>query len=164
MALHRLRRLAQHLGLSPDAGSVPAPAAASTTGAAASPPTPLGAEVCAAFDRDGFVNGGELLAPDEVAELSAALDELIARGPEGFGAADPAPMSFRSFSGSADIETRPNWQIMNCWEAHPAFQRLIYHPNVVGATAQLCRTTSLAVWHDQVQYKPPEHGGATAWQ
>ena len=68
MALHRLRRLAQHLGLSPDAGSVPAPAAASTTGAAASPPTPLGAEVCAAFDRDGFVNGGELLAPDEVAD------------------------------------------------------------------------------------------------
>ena len=76
---------------------------------------------------------------------------------------DRAPLSFRSFSGSDDPASNPTWQIMNTWEAHPAFQRLLYHPKVVSAVAQLCRTPSLAVWHDQVQYKPAEIGGATGW-
>ncbi len=29
--------------------------------------------------------------------------------------------------------------------------------------AQLCRTDSLRIWHDQIQYKPPVTGGPTAW-
>ena len=129
-------------------------------------------------------------------EESDVLDEIIDRGPEGFGPGEFAPVSFRSFSGSADIESRPNWQIVNTWEAAEAFHRLIFHPKIVGAVAQLTRATDLMVrtpavtpalsaplrtegcpgrahdvkrkfsaqvWHDQVQYKPAEYGGATTW-
>jgi ectoine hydroxylase-related dioxygenase (phytanoyl-CoA dioxygenase family) len=98
-----------------------------------------------------------------VAELSDTLDGIIARGPEGFAPGEHAPVSFRSFSGSDDPTSKPNWQIVNTWEAAPAFHRLIYHPKVVGAIAQLTRAADLMVWHDQVQYKPAEYGGATGW-
>eukprot|EP01050_Picozoa_sp_SAG11_P013145 SAG11_NODE_1516_length_4766_cov_1.916006_8_plen_213_part_00 len=126
-------------------------------------PAGLSSSVAEQFDHDGFVNAGELLTKIEVAELSAALDALIDTGPDGFGAGCPAPLSFRSFSGSAELASRPNWQIMNCWEACEKFNALVYHPRVVAAVAQLLRTDSVAVWHDQVQYKPAEHGGATGW-
>lgn len=112
--------------------------------------------------QDGFVNSGEpLLTAAEVAELSDTLDGIIDRGPEGFAEGDHAPVSFRSFSGSDDPTSKPNWQIVNTWEAAEPFHRLIFHPKVVGAIAQLTRAADIMIWHDQVQYKPAEYGGAT---
>ena len=134
----RLRVLSSHVAL---------PAAAECDVSVA----PLEPGLVERFDRDGFVNAGELLSHQQVADLSAALDRLIETGPDGFGTS-PAPLSFRSFSGSAELASRPNWQIMNCWESCAEFLALIYHPTVVRAVAQLLRTDSVAVWHDQVQY------------
>jgi hypothetical protein len=112
----------------------------------------------------GFLNSEEELRTQlEVAELSDTLDSIIETGPDGFGEDDYAPVSFRSFSGSGDPESRPNWQIVNTWEASPVFHRLIFHPKIVGAISQLTRAGDLMVWHDQVQYKPADYGGATGW-
>ena len=147
----RLAALRSHLepALGPAAGAT---AAGATTAAAAEPAetggpeAPLDANAIAAFDKDGFVNSGApLLTEREVQELSDVLDEIIDRGPEGFGPGEFAPVSFRSFSGSADIESRPNWQIVNTWEAAEAFHRLIFHPKIVGAVAQLTRAADLMV-------------------
>jgi ectoine hydroxylase-related dioxygenase (phytanoyl-CoA dioxygenase family) len=57
----------------------------------------------------------------------------------------------------------PVWQIVNIWEVSPAFERLIHHPFIVKAISQLTGFGDLQVWHDQVQYKPANVGGATAW-
>jgi ectoine hydroxylase-related dioxygenase (phytanoyl-CoA dioxygenase family) len=55
------------------------------------------------------------------------------------------------------------WQIVNIWEASPAFERLLYLKPVIEALHQLTGEADLQVWHDQIQYKPPHHGGINNW-
>ncbi|HIG54235.1 MAG TPA: phytanoyl-CoA dioxygenase family protein [Candidatus Latescibacteria bacterium] len=112
------------------------------------------------FDRDGFLTISNLLSADEVAELSDALDKVLATGPDGFVEGEPQPVSFRSLSGD---EKHPVWQIVNIWEAMPAFEKLIYHPAIVEGISQLAGQQDLMVWHDQIQYKPAQYGGSTHW-
>jgi len=52
---------------------------------------------------------------------------------------------------------------VNVCEASEAFERLLHHPFIVRAISQLTGFNDLQVWHDQVQYKPAGHGGATTW-
>ena len=112
------------------------------------------------FDRDGFLTVTDVLGDEEVAELSNALDTVLAKGPDGFAEGEPQPVSFRSLSGN---EEHPVWQIVNIWEAMPAFEKLIYHPAIVQGISQLTGHRDLMVWHDQIQYKPAEYGGSTHW-
>ncbi len=125
-------------------------------------------EQVAKFQRDGFLNAGALLSRADVEELSAALDEVIARGPDGFRDGQPGPVLFRDLNASGYISAgrtpaAPVWQIVNIWEASPPFRRLIHNPAIVGAISTLTGFPDLQVWHDQVQYKPPLSGGATSW-
>ncbi|MFA6109184.1 MAG: phytanoyl-CoA dioxygenase family protein [Candidatus Latescibacterota bacterium] len=120
----------------------------------------------AQFHRDGYLNGGPVLSAGEVAELRDSLEAILARGPDGFGAGERRPVLFRDLgSGDADGKAgaTPVWQIVNIWEAAEAFERLLYHPDVVTAIHQLTGHRDLQVWHDQIQYKPAGHGGATRW-
>jgi len=116
------------------------------------------------FQREGYLNGGVLLDNDEVVELRADLERVLEIGPDGFTDGDPHPVSFGDLRSGADgASNTPVWQIVNIWEAAPAFERLIYHPFIVNAISQLTGFQDLQVWHDQVQYKPAETGGATTW-
>ena len=117
------------------------------------------------FHRQGFLNGGPVLTEDEVAELRDSLEAIMAKGPEGFGPEETKPVLFRDLGGGADGKPGPNpvWQIVNIWEASPAFERLIYHPAIVHGISQLTGHRDLQVWHDQIQYKPANHGGTTRW-
>ena len=72
------------------------------------------------FDRDGFLSVGNFLSVVEGGELSDALDQVLAKGPEGFAEGEPQPVSFRSLSGD---EKHPVWQIGNIWEAMPVFEK-----------------------------------------
>src|SRR5690242_1683 len=130
------------------------------------------------FDRDGFLNGGRVVDDRELPQLADELDAIIAKGPDGFSAGEPRPVLFRDLTavragagggaggdayGGQAASATPVWQIVNIWEAAPAFRRLLYHPAIVKAISQLTRMNELMVWHDQVQYKPPLAGGATRW-
>ncbi len=116
------------------------------------------------FHRNGFLNGGRILTDDELEGLRADLGHILEKGPDGFASEEPQPVSFRNMS-RRDDETAALavWQIVNIWEASPAFGRLIYHPSIVKGISQLTDAPNLMVWHDQIQYKPPNHGGATRW-
>ncbi|NKB66677.1 MAG: phytanoyl-CoA dioxygenase family protein [Candidatus Latescibacteria bacterium] len=116
------------------------------------------------FHRDGFLNGGRILNDEAIDELSDALEAILAKGPNGFGEGEPRPVSFRDLGSQGDQPSaNPVWQIVNIWEASPPFQRLIYDPAVVEGISQLTGAQDLMVWHDQIQYKPASHGGATRW-
>lgn len=67
-----------------------------------------------------------------------------------------------SFTPFASAE-RPVIQIVNMWEASAAFARVCSHPRVVRIVRQLLGCDDILVWHDQMQYKPPYHGGYTGW-
>src|SRR5690348_1817351 len=109
------------------------------------------------FDRKGFGNGGRVIDDDTVEELRSELDRVIAHHKEGGFADDerkPVMISKWGAAGGPEI-----WQIVNIWEASPAFERLLYLPAVVEAISQLTHQPDLQIWHDQIQYKPPKHGG-----
>lgn len=113
------------------------------------------------FERNGFLNAGQVLEPQEVQSLSDALDAVIEKGPDGFAEGEGRPVMFHDMSSGKGAA--PVWQIVNMWEASEAFRQLIAHPFIVKAICQLTGFDNLQVWHDQVQYKPAEAGGATTW-
>ena len=120
------------------------------------------------FDRDGFINGGRVLSDADLAELTAELTRIVDRGAESFAPGEPQPVLFRDLTGgygdkSNKTSATPVWQIVNIWEASPAFERLLYHPRVVEGITELTKMKDLNIWHDQVQYKPANAGGSTTW-
>lgn len=54
-------------------------------------------------------------------------------------------------------------QIVNIWEADDLFRAHLYNPTILEMVSELIGTDTLRVWHDQVQYKPPQIGGPTDW-
>jgi ectoine hydroxylase-related dioxygenase (phytanoyl-CoA dioxygenase family) len=117
---------------------------------------PLAADAVTRFHRDGLLLGPIVLDRATVAEL---LDELerVVRDQHGPG---PQPLSLTNFTGRDDA---PLWQIVNIWQASPAFARLVHHPVITAAAAQLLGAHELRLWHDQIQYKPANNGGANPW-
>ena len=110
-----------------------------------------------AFQKKGFLLGNRVLTDEQVDELRAELARVI----EDYEKTDiPQPVRIANLGGKAES---PVWQIVNIWEASPAYQRLIYNPRIVEEIGQLTAATEVRVWHDQVQYKPPEVGGVNMW-
>ena len=64
---------------------------------------------------------------------------------------------------NASSSTHDLRQIVNIWEASSAFERLLYHPEIVSHVSRLTGAAELRVWHDQIQYKPAGVGGAQNW-
>ena len=77
------------------------------------------------------------------------------------GQSEKSPEANRNLLG-ADSE-RVVIQIVNIWEADDLFRAHLYTPGICEAVADLMRTDTVRVWHDQIQYKPPKVGGPTDW-
>ncbi|HTT89652.1 MAG TPA: phytanoyl-CoA dioxygenase family protein [Acidimicrobiales bacterium] len=116
----------------------------------------LSPEQTKAFARDGFVAGPVVLAADEVDELREELDRVIAEQDRA-GVAQPVRVA------NLDDEDNPVWQVVNIWQASPAYRRHLHRPAIVEDIAQLTGAGELRVWHDQIQYKPARHGGVNHW-
>ena len=115
-------------------------------------------EQVAVYHQNGFVATSEpLLSEAEVEELRQALDEVIR------GEAPGKPLLLRNLAGGDLNSNAVVIQIVNIWQAHPAFERHLRRPELMEMVAQLCPTDTLRVWHDQIQYKPPAVGSATRW-
>jgi ectoine hydroxylase-related dioxygenase (phytanoyl-CoA dioxygenase family) len=113
------------------------------------------------FDRNGCLVGGQVIGDEEVDELRRELDRVIAAHQAGgFGQDQPKPVMISKWGDKPESVI---WQIVNIWEASPAFERLLYLRPVIEALHQLTGAADLQVWHDQIQYKPPHHGGINNW-
>ena len=108
------------------------------------------------FEERGFVTGGRALEADAVDELRAELARVSAERDATDGA---KPVLDRDIGQ----ERAPVQQVVNIWQASPAFRRLLQHPRIVAEVVQLTGARELRVWHDQIQYKPPRTGGTTHW-
>ena len=113
------------------------------------------------FDRNGCLIGGKVISDADVDELRRDLDRVIATHQAG-GFADDQPKPVM-ISKWGDPPESVIWQIVNIWEASPPFERLLYNRAVVEGLHQLTQADELQVWHDQIQYKPPRHGGINNW-
>ncbi len=109
------------------------------------------------FQRDGFLNGGGLLNDAEVEELRAEVMRVI---DERERTDISQPVFVRNLTKD---DSKPVWQIVNIWQASPAFKRLMMRADITSSIAQLTSASDLRIWHDQIQYKPPQIGGQTDW-
>jgi len=110
----------------------------------------------ARFHRDGFVVGERLLDDAQVDELRAAFDRVIADQDD---ERQPQPVRIARIGEGDD----PVWQVVNIHMASPAFRRLVGDQRIAESIARLTGARELRVWHDQIQYKPPRHGGVNWW-
>jgi len=109
------------------------------------------------YRRSGFVNGGPVIDDQTTAILQAEVLRVIE---DRDNPAVAQPVRLANLSSDGD---HPIWQIVNIWEASPAFRALIELPLIAEMAAQLSGARELRVWHDQVQYKPVEFGGRLHW-
>lgn len=108
----------------------------------------------AEFQERGFLVARPLLNSNELDDLRAAFEDLK----EGRSAKEPELS--RNLTGD---EENFVLQIVNAWEAEPAFERHLFHPKLTEAISALMGAEVVRVWHDQIQYKPPRNGGPTVW-
>jgi phytanoyl-CoA hydroxylase len=106
------------------------------------------------FRENGFLNYGRVLTDEQL----DALRESLARVLNGESAASPEAIT-NIGGGENSVVT----QIVNVWEAEPAFRAHLSHAAIVPMAAQLMGTDTVRVWHDQMQLKPPRIGGPTGW-
>jgi ectoine hydroxylase-related dioxygenase (phytanoyl-CoA dioxygenase family) len=101
--------------------------------------------------------GARVLSDDELNDLRQALDRVM----NGESEAQPERIAnISAGQSSGNVVT----QVVNIWEAEPAFRRHLSHPAIVGMVAQLMGgVDTVRVWHDQVQVKPARVGGPTTW-
>ena len=109
------------------------------------------------FKRSGFVNGGPVLDDETVAVLQVEVLRVI---DDRNNAGVPQPVRLSNLSSYDD---QPIWQIVNIWEASPAFKALVSNQKIAEMAAQLSGAKELRIWHDQIQYKPKELGGRLHW-
>jgi phytanoyl-CoA hydroxylase len=114
------------------------------------------------FDDYGFLKGDVVLSDEEVETLRLELDMVM----EGKTVKKPVldrNMLDNSHYGMSITNKETVVQIVNIWMASDVFLQHAGNPRICEEVAQLCRTDTLRIWHDQIQYKPPVVGGPTAW-
>lgn len=109
------------------------------------------------FHRDGFLNAGKVLSQEIVDRLNAEVMRTIE---ESENPQVQQPVSCRNLNVN---DEEPVWQIVDIWISSEPFRELIFHPDVTQGLAQLTDATELRIWHDQIQYKPPQKGGVNMW-
>lgn len=105
------------------------------------------------FRDNGFLNYGRVLTDEQLHALREALERVVT----GRSAAEAEKIG--NLSGGDQVVT----QVVNIWEAEPAFRDHLANPAIVPLVAQLMDTDTVRVWHDQIQIKPPRIGGPTIW-
>lgn len=117
------------------------------------------------FEENGFVKGSVVLSEAEVDRLREDLDLVMA------GKSVKKPVLNRNMleehahgmSGMSMTKKPTVIQIVNMWMTSDAYLRHAANTTICEEVAQLCGTNALRIWHDQVQYKPPEVGGPGDW-
>lgn len=115
------------------------------------------------FRERGFLRVGRVIDDTAVDRLRADLDIVMA------GKAPKPPVLNRNMLAGRTEYASPQGQqatviqIVNIWQSSDAFFQHACTPEITSLAAQLCATDTLRIWHDQIQYKPPEHGGPTGW-
>jgi len=106
------------------------------------------------FRENGFLNYGRVLSDDELAALRESLDRVLS------GRSDASPEAITNMGGGDNSVVT---QIVNIWEAEPAFRAHLGHETIVPMVSQLMGADTVRVWHDQMQLKPARIGGPTIW-
>jgi len=108
------------------------------------------------FHRNGYCAGIRLLDERQVAQLRAELADLT----------DPSYPGNQLFHEYHSNESKnPDtvlFHALGAWRIKPAFHDILWNPAFVIPASQLL-DGGVRFWHDQLFYKPAQHGGVVAW-
>jgi ectoine hydroxylase-related dioxygenase (phytanoyl-CoA dioxygenase family) len=120
----------------------------------------------AAFARDGFVLGGPVLDPAELARLrqdsDAFADEAAIRRSSGSALEGEESGSSPTFLFMGD-ESRPHYNVTDAKGSSSAFRSVTQNGAILQIAADILDARTIHVWSDALQYKPPIEGGAINW-
>lgn len=116
----------------------------------------LSDEQVAAFHRDGFLSGVQVLNDAQVEALRTELARLMQPS-------HPSHKLFHEYhsneSGNPDTIL---FHALGAWRTGPAFHDVLWSPAFLMAASQLL-DGAVRFWHDQLFCKPAHHGGVVAW-
>ena len=108
------------------------------------------------YRENGYLAGIRMLDANQLEVLRHELSELV----------DPAhPGNGLFYEFNANESADPNqilFHALGAWRIATAMHDLLWHPAFVVAAAQLLNG-AVRFWHDQIFYKPANHGGVVIW-
>lgn len=120
-------------------------------------PPRLSAEQCAAFAADGFLGPIEVLEPDEVVAVRAAVAAVIADLDRHRACLYEVEQAYTERPGEVVCH------FLGGWLVHERLRALVFDPRLTRPCAELLGVNRLRFWHDQVFAKPPHHPGVVPW-
>ena len=116
----------------------------------------LSSDQIAFYHANGYLAGIRLLNDQQIEALRAELAEL----------ADPShPGNKLFYEYHSNESTHPNktlFHALGAWRVTTGFHDLLWNPAFLTSASQLLGG-SVRFWHDQLFYKPAQHGGVVAW-
>jgi hypothetical protein len=108
------------------------------------------------YEQNGYLAGVRMLNDEQIQILRDELNVLS-------NPLHPGQHLFYEYHGNES--TNPSqilFHALGAWRVTPGFHDLLWNPAFLMPAAQLLGG-AVRFWHDQIFYKPPNHGGVVAW-
>jgi len=117
----------------------------------------LSSEQVSFFEENGYLANVKILDDHQVERLRQELDEIK----------DPAhPGNYLYHEFHTNESKDPNsvlFHSLGHWRIAQGFHDALWNPAFVVPACQLLGNKAVRFWHDQLFYKPAQHGGVVAW-
>src|SRR5882672_8434007 len=108
------------------------------------------------FHTNGYLAGIRLLNDEQIETLRAAFNDLM-------DPAHPGHNLYYEFHVNESTDPMSTlFHALGAWRIAEGFHDLLWHPAFLMPAAQLLGG-AVRFWHDQIFYKPAQHGGVVAW-
>lgn len=108
------------------------------------------------FQEKGYLAGLPILQEAQIELLREELNDLI--NPEHRGNS----LFYEFHTNESADPSRVVFHALGAWRIKQGFHDLLWHPAYLIPASQLLGG-AVRFWHDQIFYKPPQHGGVVAW-
>lgn len=109
------------------------------------------------FHENGYLADIPLLNDTQIEKLREELEELLEP-------LHPAHHLFYEYHSNESANPENIlFHALGAWRISPAYHDVLWNPAFVMAASQLLGDESVRFWHDQLFYKPAQHGGVVAW-
>lgn len=109
------------------------------------------------YHQYGFVSGIRVLNENQIQRLRLELAEIM-------DPSHPGNPLFYEFHSNESKDTKSVlFHSLGHWRITEGFHDVLWNPAFLMAAHQLLEHKPVRFWHDQLFYKPAEHGGVVAW-
>jgi ectoine hydroxylase-related dioxygenase (phytanoyl-CoA dioxygenase family) len=109
------------------------------------------------FNENGYLSGIKILEEHQIEQLEKEFEQLI--DPD-----NPSNHLYYEFHLNESTQKGQTlFHALGAWRVSEAFHDLLWNPAFTIPASQLLDNQPVRFWHDQLFYKPANHGGVVAW-